>query len=149
MLLSSAYAVPRESKPFSIVGFTFVYLGWAGILLLCLHVRNVLPRAAARVVSPIGSVFAYFGMFSYSIYLWQGTAQTWLPRIWHLPIFHSTAGLAIFLVADLAIGVAMSKLVEYPVLRLRDRLFPAIAGAPAGAGADVPALPALEQRAVV
>ncbi len=149
VLLSSAYSLRRENPLFSIAGFTFVYLGWAGILLLCLHVRNILPPVVAGAASRIGSVFAYFGMFSYSIYLWQGTAQTWLPRLLHLAVFNSPAGLAIFLAVDIAVGVGMSKLVEYPFLGLRDRLFPAIEGARASSSITTSGMPSWEERAAV
>jgi peptidoglycan/LPS O-acetylase OafA/YrhL len=149
LLLSSAYYLRRESALFSILGFTFVYLGWAGIFLLCLHVRNVLPRFAAGAAARVGSAFAYVGMFSYSIYLWQGTAETWLPRVLNLGVLSPSVRLVIFLAGDLAVGIAMSKLIEYPVLRLRDRFFPAIERSPAGSGGEVYALPPLEERAAV
>lgn len=148
-LLSTAYFIPRESRFFSILGFTFIYIGWAGIFLLCLHVKGILPSAAAGIASRLGSVFAYVGMFSYSIYLWQGEAETWIPGLARLASHLACARFTIFLAANLALGIAMSKLVEYPVLHLRDRLFPAIQGAPAGASADVSSLSALEQRATV
>jgi peptidoglycan/LPS O-acetylase OafA/YrhL len=52
--------------------------------------------------------------------------QVWDERVW-----------TCFLTGSLVIGVAMSKLIEYPILHLRDRLFPAMQGAPTGASAGV------------
>jgi peptidoglycan/LPS O-acetylase OafA/YrhL len=136
-LLSTAYFIPRNSRFFSTFGYTFTYLGCAGVLLLSLYVQGLLPSAIAGVAGRLGSVFAYFGMFSYSIYLWQGQAETWLPGLAHLAAHVPYGEFAFSLTGSLVIGVSMSKLIEYPILHLRDRLFPAIQGAPTGSNADV------------
>jgi peptidoglycan/LPS O-acetylase OafA/YrhL len=149
-LLSTAYFIPRNTPFFATFGYTFTYLGCAGILLLCLYVHGLLPSAIAGVAGRLGSVFAYFGMFSYSIYLWQGQAEALLPGSVRLAL-HFPTGLygrfAVDLAGSLVIGVGMSKLVEYPILHLRDRLFPAIQGVPSGSTADVSSVSSLEQRA--
>lgn len=143
-LLSSAYFIPRESRFFAIAGFMFIYLGWAGILLLSLHVNGILPALAARAMKRMGSVFAYIGMFSYSIYLWQGQAETRLSVLAPFADRFPYARLAIYLAGNVMIGVVMSKLIEYPVLRLRDRLFPAIQRVPSGSSSDISSLPSIE-----
>jgi len=139
-LLSTAYFLPRNSRFFATFGYTFTYLGCAGVLLLSLNVHGLLPSAIGGMAGRLGSVFAYFGMFSYSIYLWQGQTDAWLPGLVGRAI-HTPMGIdgrfALSLAGSLALGVGMSKLVEYPVLRLRDRLFPAIQGIPSGSAADV------------
>ena len=56
---------------------------------------------------------------------------------------------AVSLAGSLVMGVAMAKLVEYPILHLRDRLFPAIQGVPSGSSADVSSVSSLEQTAVI
>ena len=71
---------------------------------------------------PVNSLFrplAWVGFYSYSIYLWQ---------MFVMMILHSLPAaryrLPLFLLLCVSLGVAMSKIVEIPALRLRDRLFP-------------------------
>jgi peptidoglycan/LPS O-acetylase OafA/YrhL len=76
----------------------------------------------------MAGVAAYVGMYSYSIYLWHGPTAVWLPGF-----FRRTLGFpvgeygrfALYFVAGLVIGIVMSKLIEDPILRLRDRILPA------------------------
>jgi peptidoglycan/LPS O-acetylase OafA/YrhL len=60
------------------------------------------------------------GFYSYSIYLWHAPI-TMFSRIFSL-------GFYINLVACCGVGILMSKLIERPVLALRERLFPAESG---------------------
>ena len=75
-----------------------------------------------------GGVAAYVGMYSYSIYLWHGPTAAWLPgffrRATGFPVGEG-GRFAVYFIGSLMIGIGMSKLIEYPVLRLRDRVFPA------------------------
>lgn len=58
---------------------------------------------------------AYIGFNSYSVYLWQGPlCLLALENRWEF----KTAGLAL----SIAVGVGMARLVEFPALRLRDRV---------------------------
>jgi len=126
-LLSSAYLLPRENRFFATFGYSFVYLGFGGVLLLSLFVHGILPKGLAIVAERIGSAFSYVGMYSYSIYLWHGPTGAWLPglvrRTFHMQENHYIR-FGIYVGGSLFIGIMMSKLVEYPILRLRDRLFP-------------------------
>jgi peptidoglycan/LPS O-acetylase OafA/YrhL len=87
---------------------------------------------AATLGRPIGNnrltrALAYFGTFSYSIYLWHGPVKWWgLPTLtWAAGTELSTwVTIPFYFVASLAVGVLMAKLVEMPVLHLRDRFFP-------------------------
>ena len=132
-LVSTVYFLPRESRFFATFGFTFLYLGFGGILLCSLYVRDVLKGRVARIVTAIGSAAATIGVYSYSIYLWHGPVAAWFPglvkRILHVS-FNFNVRAAISVTAALGLGVLMSKLVEYPMLRLRDRIFPGILDKP-------------------
>lgn len=111
----------------STIGFTFIYLGFGGVLLLSLYVHGILPKRIAWVAERIGTAFAFVGVYSYSIYLWHGPAGAWFPglvrRVTHLPM-GKTSAFAAYFAGSLIIGIAMSRLIEYPILHLRDRLFP-------------------------
>jgi peptidoglycan/LPS O-acetylase OafA/YrhL len=71
-------------------------------------------------------------MYSYSIYLWHGPAGAWFPglvrQVLHVSSFGANGRFAVYLIGSLVIGITMSKVVEYPVLQLRDRIFPAREG---------------------
>ena len=127
-LLSSAYLCGRDSVFLATLGYSFIYVGFAGVLLLSLYARGILSGKLAWIMELVGSVAAYVGMYSYSIYLWHGPTAAWLPGF-----FQHTLGFpvgeygrfAVYFVGSLVLGIVMSKLVEYPILRLRDRILPA------------------------
>lgn len=132
-LLSTVFIFPRDSRLFSTFGFTCLYLGFGGTLLLSIYVQGILTGKMARFVRAIGTGAAYVGMYSYSIYLWHGPTGAWFPgfvrRLLHVSSFTGNERFAVYAVGSLIIGITMSKIVEYPVLRLRDRIFPALQGA--------------------
>jgi peptidoglycan/LPS O-acetylase OafA/YrhL len=127
-LLSPAYLFGRDSVFLATLGYSSIYLGFVGVLLLSLYVREIFSGKLAWILDRVGSVAAYVGMYSYSIYLWHGPTAAWLPGL-----FRRTLGFpvgeygrfAVYFAGSLVIGIAMSKLVEYPILHLRDRILPA------------------------
>jgi peptidoglycan/LPS O-acetylase OafA/YrhL len=127
-LLSPAYLYSRENVFLATFGYSLIYLGFAGVLLLGLYVRGILSGKLAWIMELVGSVAAYVGMYSYSIYLWHGPTAAWLPgffrRTLGFPVGHY-GRFVVYFVGSLVIGIVMSKLVEYPILRLRDRILPA------------------------
>ena len=95
------------------LGLVALYVGFGIALLLSLQLP--LPdNAALRGI-------AYIGKHSYSIYLWHIPVLFLLMRLGFEQLPNSTL---IYFVGSLAAGIVMSKLIEFPVLRLRDRLFP-------------------------
>jgi peptidoglycan/LPS O-acetylase OafA/YrhL len=102
-------------------GLAALYLGFGALLIVFLHV----PVESAWIpVSGALRAFAYVGTFSYSIYLWhvfwmrflQGLNVTGIPYI----------GLFLYYSGAIIWGILISKLIEIPTLRLRDRLYPAL-----------------------
>jgi peptidoglycan/LPS O-acetylase OafA/YrhL len=144
-LLSCAYLLPRENKLLATGGYTFIYLGFGGVLSLSLYVRGILPGGLARIAGEVGKGFAFVGMYSYSIYLWHFPCTTWLPGLVRRTMGFPTGNygcFAVYFLGSLVVGITMSRLIEYPVLRLRDRFFPVaqIAHAPVDvAGTKFPA----------
>jgi peptidoglycan/LPS O-acetylase OafA/YrhL len=118
-LLSPAFVYELKDTPFLYTyGYTLFYVGSGMLLCGLLHVR-VPQNRITRVV-------AAFGAHSYSIYLW------------HWPVlvaFVSWSKLAperiipCYFGVAIAVGLLMGKLIEWPALRFRDRLFPAVRGA--------------------
>jgi peptidoglycan/LPS O-acetylase OafA/YrhL len=130
--LSSAYWFDRETWFFGAIGYVLIYLGCGGLLLLSLFVHNVLPKPLTAVFRPVGTSFARVGMYSYSIYLWHGPVGAYLVGRART-VLHLSLGpyqkFALFFVESLVVGIAMSVLIEYPILHIRNRLFPSAATA--------------------
>ena len=127
ILLSSSLILQNASRLMLVLGFTWMYLGFGIFLLLCLQVQGVLPKAGAAVAGNVGRCFAFVGMYSYSIYLWHFAILRWEP-IFVDKVFNIRQGFVSsyvsYLVASVAIGIVMSRLIEHPILRLRDRILP-------------------------
>jgi peptidoglycan/LPS O-acetylase OafA/YrhL len=108
-------------------GFTLLYLGFGGVLVLALYCPIVWPRLLRTPMAWLGSALAYVGMNSYSIYLWHPAAQSWgLHKLVRIMPFRSgvVAEVVIYVTLSLALGITMAKLIEFPVLKLRQRLYP-------------------------
>src|SRR6267142_564411 len=123
--------LPRDGRFFSAFGFTCLYLGFGGVLLLSLYVKGILQGKIARCFEIVGTAAASVGMYSYSIYRWHGPAGSWFPGLVRR-VLHVSLGpyerFVTYMIGSLAIGITMSKIIEYPILRLRDRIFPSRQG---------------------
>jgi peptidoglycan/LPS O-acetylase OafA/YrhL len=126
-LLSCCYFFSRDDHFQLTFGLTFLYLGFGGLLILCLEVRDILTGRVARIAEKVGTGCAYLGTYSYSIYLWHA------PFLVNVPVFlrkfvrvqlSGIASIGFYMLGSCALGIAMAKLIEFPVLRIRDRYFP-------------------------
>jgi peptidoglycan/LPS O-acetylase OafA/YrhL len=115
-----------------------------------MYVQNVLSGPAAATIARIGEFCAYIGTYSYSIYLWHvmfiEAVQIFLRKqIVHIPFeVPRSVLLAIYLIGSIILGVVLARLVEFPVLRIRDRIFPAIQRRPP-VSPDPPIVSAVER----
>jgi peptidoglycan/LPS O-acetylase OafA/YrhL len=105
-------------------GFALLYLGFGAlmlVLLICGRERFDKPSRWIRFC-------AYLGSHSYSIYLWHIPILIWVMRI-ILPEFGVNLNywmeLVAYVIACFGWGVFVAKGIEFPILRIRDRLFPA------------------------
>ncbi len=93
------------------VGFSFL-LAWA----IDRSPRNEAAKALMRHVAAIGE-------YSYSIYLWH-----WILSL----VFNQAPATALFfwayILLSLAVGILMSKLIEMPMLAVRNKILPALSG---------------------
>ncbi len=133
LLFCPPFIFPLEITPFIVtVGLTLLYVG-GGFLLIAALVTPVPRRGPAKAL-------AYVGSHSYSIYLWHmpvtmslvpkvnrilGTTENWFVY----------AG--VYLIGSVLFGIFMAAVIEFPVLRVRDHLFPS-RGRPLTASAAQP-----------
>src|SRR5262249_31467789 len=91
------------------VGLTSLFIGFGCILIWAMN-SPILKR---RPLSP----FSYIGRHSYSIYLWHAVVAGVLAP-------QATIGaLTLYLSTSLLLGIGLSKVIEMPALRVRDRIF--------------------------
>ena len=122
LLLPAFIFTHSETPAIYSAGVTGFFVG-SGLLVLAAVMRPPAESLAVRAV-------AYVGRHSYSIYLWHMTVIVNVWRFTDGPGVTSPGHLAAFIVLGLLVGVAAAKLVELPVLRVRDCLCPAEAPAP-------------------
>jgi peptidoglycan/LPS O-acetylase OafA/YrhL len=101
-------------------GYTFVYLAMGALLLLSYGYEGRVTR------SFFYRLIAAIGVYSYGIYLWHLSVRDPLSKICsHLPTYSRWGALLVSqYLAAIILGVLTTKAVEFPMLRLRDRLFP-------------------------
>lgn len=131
LLLPEVLYSHEKSRFVYTLGYTFVYLGYGGLLVVLMQTTVGQGKLGSLIGSPLGRGIAATGRVSYSIYLWQMLlAGSVIARFVYLFPFKSNPALHWLLVtaaaAVLAIveGVLLARFVEAPPLALRERLFP-------------------------
>ncbi len=142
-----ASIVPEKiSSPYVLrEGFLVLSTSFAGLLWVLLSflqwepMGRLLATPAARPLRWLWAIPAYVGMYSYSVYLWHiplaDWGHRWLTDLFNLqPYTHASYYARMFSVTVLAtiVGIVTAKVVEFPALRLRDRLFPSLSGSVLG-----------------
>jgi peptidoglycan/LPS O-acetylase OafA/YrhL len=100
-------------------GFTCSYLA-AGMILVASLYSPILGTALFRPV-------VFVGARSYSIYLWHVPTGVWLfplLRQYTADAVPTALWYALYVGGPVLIGTAFAWVIEYPVLKLRDRFFP-------------------------
>lgn len=120
LCLAPPFIFSLETTPFIYTwGFALFYIGSGALLCALLSMR--LPQSW-----PFRSI-AYIGSHSYSVYLWHMAVLLWI-----VPLFGSFTSpttnwfcyFAIYIIGAICVGIPMALLIEFPMLRLRDKLFP-------------------------
>jgi peptidoglycan/LPS O-acetylase OafA/YrhL len=114
------------------LGLSLLYVGYGLILIRLVYAGSRGPILNRVIALPPSRFIAWIGTYSYSIYLWHYDTgwygYNWAHRLsarldWpnSLSWLASTSG---WLVMAVVPAVILSKLIEIPVMRLRERLFP-------------------------
>jgi len=137
--IAPAVIFPVDGAFISTIGFTLLYLGFGSMLLLALYWKGPRRSPLREVFGPAGSLLARVGAYSYSVYLWHlvvaSLGLTLIRRAYTYALsalpqgsapqqLHPLIEFVAYVVASVVVGIVMAKLVEMPVLRLRDRYFP-------------------------
>ncbi len=121
ILLSPAFVWPVMAyKWVSVLGVVLFYLGSGAWVLLAVRLKNS------------GFIFLNFcgvlGSASYSIYLWHMPVAVWGWPLLKKAIFLEPMPLWLYVLAyvcgSCAVGYVMSRIVEWPILKIRDTLLP-------------------------
>lgn len=114
------------------LGLVGLSAGWAGLLLLAL---TATPATHPLIAAPYAAV-CRIGEYSYPMYLWHMVVLTEVRGAaarWELPL---AAVLIAYVVGTVLVGVGAGRLVDAPILRLRDRYFPSRSGGGPVAGGE-------------
>jgi peptidoglycan/LPS O-acetylase OafA/YrhL len=116
--------VTTQSSAFTLtMGFTLLYLGFGSLLVLTLRSPIV---EVAKNTRPF-QFLAYIGTHSYSIYLWHGLVALWIPALLSRLLGFPAPFLvecSVYLTASVLLGILAANVIEIPVLKVRDTLFP-------------------------
>jgi peptidoglycan/LPS O-acetylase OafA/YrhL len=115
-----AYAHHKPAILYTI-GYTWIYLGYAAFMLLVYrHSGAIRNFVAYRVVAKIG-------VYSYGIYLWHLAVRDLCFRIANHfgPAVRWPLAMGMEYASAIVLGAILTHLIEWPALRIRDRLFPA------------------------
>jgi peptidoglycan/LPS O-acetylase OafA/YrhL len=137
LLWTPNFVIAPDTPWIRTVGLTGTLLGAGALLVGVFHTRASDFGRLATGVAAVSGVLAWVGTDSYAIYLWHVTLfgileQRVVPHLGALAAPATLLGWAlsagvVCLVAIL-FGAAASRVVEWPVLRLRDRYFPSRSG---------------------
>jgi peptidoglycan/LPS O-acetylase OafA/YrhL len=123
MLVAPILGARDDTRVMQSAGLALAALGFGGILI----VSAVAPERPWRAVGRLLPAIAWLGTYSYSVYLWHFPVRAWaMPAITALTgwVPSPWADLVVYLALCVAVGVVMARLVEMPVLALRDRWLP-------------------------
>jgi peptidoglycan/LPS O-acetylase OafA/YrhL len=94
------------------VGLTLTFLGFACILLWAVN------RKPSRF--PLVKSLAWIGRYSYSIYLWHVLTALFILT----KVGETALGFGTYLFASIGLGFVLTRMIEIPMLRIRDWWFP-------------------------
>lgn len=127
------------------LGLTATYLGSGAFLLAAFHTHRDDFGRASSLVYRAARGFAWIGVYSYAIYVWHVTAMGFTERqLGKLGSRFADSSavdwaLAASVVCTSAVvtGVIVTRVVERPVLAIRERWFPSFAGSASGIPASI------------
>jgi peptidoglycan/LPS O-acetylase OafA/YrhL len=118
--LITLFVFPFGTAYWRTVGYTFLYVAFGAIMMVAVVARQ------SRFDGVLSRFIAFVGLNSYSIYLWHMAVKRGfsLLRKNEVLALNWTLELLGYVAMSVVVGVVMARVVEIPVLAIRDRKFP-------------------------
>jgi peptidoglycan/LPS O-acetylase OafA/YrhL len=122
-----------ESYFVDTIGYTFIYIALTCVLVIFLFDAQIV-RGIQKIISPtLFKGVTKIGVYSYGIYLFHPyilrymlgetyASDQYFRGLYTFP--QVLLSFVVFSILSISIGVVMSKLIEFPILKLRDRFYP-------------------------
>jgi peptidoglycan/LPS O-acetylase OafA/YrhL len=109
---------------FSAFQNALLYASFGNILLLFLTGVVSFSRIKNPVAGICLSTFSKIGVYSYSIYLFHPVIRDYIIQK-HPVLGHFHYSFLVYLVLSIMAGIVFTKIIEFPMLALREKYFPA------------------------
>ncbi|MEO8352381.1 MAG: acyltransferase [Chthoniobacteraceae bacterium] len=134
LLILPAWLLPLSTTGFAgafllTIGFTLLAIGCAGWVAIAACAPSGNRTPPARIWRGVG----FIGVYSYSIYLWHLPVKKMFPMICHRlmgEVPGPSVQYAIYFGGTFLLALLTSRLLEFPLLRFRDRFFPSMPARP-------------------
>ena len=117
LLILPAFCFDQSNIITYTVGLSSLYLGYGCLMIALLQIPLSTQGAFGWILWPL----FYIGQHSYPIYVFHILVMLVLLNI---QLLHGWLGVVLYFVSTIAVGIIISKLIEFPVLHVRDRIFP-------------------------
>ena len=130
--ISPMFVLDLDTRFAHTAGFTMLYVGYGILLMVFVSTTSGSGLLGRLLFSPFGRALAWIGVLSYSMFLWHydfGELVITEHLTWIVPqkcpdAIRWSVGLLLYVVLVTAVGFVMSKLIEEPALKFRNRLWP-------------------------
>jgi peptidoglycan/LPS O-acetylase OafA/YrhL len=117
LLIMPAFIFEQANSITYTIGLTSFYLGYGGFMIALLQIPLTMKGISGLLVKAL----CYIGKHSYPIYVFHLLVSGQLQKY---QLLNGWLGLLLYFFSSIAFGILISKLIEFPVLHLRDRIFP-------------------------
>lgn len=122
-----------DSKFILTIGFSFIYIAFGILLLHFLFVEGLMSKISKLISNQIVLLISKVGLYSYSIYLIHVfvvryiVGEDYAHKQYlegHYTYLQVLLSFVVYAFLSITLGIFISKLVEQPMLRIRDKYFP-------------------------
>ncbi len=115
---------PEQSFFIRTIGFTLLYLSFGLLLILTITTKDAGVKISKLISKPAFELIRKIGYYSYSIYIIHIAVAIAIKRLETLINLNQPLYFIIYFCSSILVGIVLSKLIEIPFLKLRDKYFP-------------------------